>query len=310
MSFSLLSLFRSSQPASTSEPDDERDTQKFIVEKITVSREKLALPSFVLDGVRSADGKIKPALLRFSRLRIQIRSLSEERNLTVVGKSVSVLIRLAAMISGEVERVPAFLFPNSRVKTDWTKIWKAALSATLKQNREGQWIRIYLDGVLEFAENNDQAFYDVLEGSVCGGELLEENVQSAASKAVNSQEAVPARYTGQTYLVVSRSGNLYRGAFTNRHDRHNETLFAYAPMTIEERSIRMSRFVSFCADVVDALVVKPILAGLKALPDDQRKVKIDALLEAAEHQAGSLTRVVAFERGHRVIFRPERPMLD
>lgn len=310
MTFSLLSLFKSNPPAATSEENEERDTKKFIVEKITASREKIALPSFVLEGGRSADGKVKPALLRFSRLRIQIRNLSEERCLTLVGKSVGVLVRLASIISAEVERVPAFLFPNSRVKTDWTKIWRAALAATLKQHREGQWVRIYLDGVCEFTEQNEQKFYDVMEGLACGAELLEENIQSAAAKAVNSLEAVPARYTGQTYLVVSRSGHLYRGAFTYRHDRHNQTLFAYAPMMIDERSIRMSRFVSFCADVVDALVLKPMVSGLKGLPDAERKAKLDQLLDAAEHQAGTLTRIVAFERGHRVQFRPERPTLD
>jgi len=310
MTFSLLSLFKASQAARTSEAHEGRDARRFFVEKITVSREKIALPSFVLDGARSKDGKIKPALLRFSRLRIQIRNVSEEHHLTVVGKSASVLIRLAAIISEEVERVPAFLFPHSRVKTDWTKIWNAALAATLKQHREGQWVRIYLDGVGEFTEQSEQTFFDFIEGNAWGGELLEKEIKSAASKAVNSQEEVPARYTGHTYLVVSRSGHLYRGAFTDRHDGHSQTLFAYAPMMIEDRSVRMSRFVSFCADIVDALVLKPIVVELKALPDDERKLKLDMLLDAAEHQAGSLTRVVAFERGHRAQFRPERPALN
>jgi len=217
---------------------------------------------------------------------------------------------MASLIAAEVERVPAFLFPNSRAKTDWAKIWQAALAAIFKHHCEGEWVRIYLDGLCEFTAGSEQTFYDTLESVAAGGELEEQKVQTAAAKAVSSHDSVPAKYTGQTYLVISQSGDLYRGAFTDRKNRHDQTLFAHAPVMIEERTLRLSRFVAFCADVVNALVMKPVVASLKALPDDERKAKLNILLDAVEHQAACLTRIVGFERSHRARFRPERPVLE
>lgn len=312
MSFSLFSFFRSSAGSGESHRGPNRDYEsRFTVEKLVLSREKIALPSFVLSGVPDPAGKIKPALLRFTRLRIVIRSISEEKHVSVLGQRAGTVLRLGAYIASEVEKVPAFLYPNGRATTDWARLWQSALTATFKEYRDGQWIKIFVGGECVFSSSELYKYYDVMEGLAVGVELTPEIAEAAAGNTMGQGTAVPAKYTGQTYLAISRSGENYRGALMDRHDKHNRSLFAYAPVVSQEsRTLKLSRFTNFCADVLDALTIRTTIAGVQLLPETQREAHKEFLLDAAAFQKSTLTRIVGFERSQHVIFRPERPEFD
>jgi len=315
MNFSLLSLFKSSGGARGRRSPSERDSTdaQFSVGKIILSREKAAVPTYVLDGSRDPSGKVKPALVRFTRLRIVIRGVGEERHLSIAGQRTGTVLRLGAYIAKEIEKVPAFLYSNSRNPTDWAQLWKSALEATFKGYREGQWIQIYLDGILLFNAGAPLAICEALEAVAVGVDLTQELVEKASSNFVGDGAPVPARYTGQTFLAVSRSGENFRGALTDRHDNHIETLFAYAPIATEGKSsriLKLSRFTNFCADVLDGMTLRTHISGLAVLPESQREAHKQFLLDASYYQRELLGRIVAFERSQHVIFRPERPNFE
>ena len=312
MIFSLFSLFRAgpSSAEARQEPNQEPDT-RFVIEKLVLSREKIALPSYVLSGTPDSSGKIKPALLKFTRLRIVVRNIAEEKQVSVIGQRAGTVLRLGAYIASEVEKVPAFLYPNGRATTDWVRLWKSALDATFKEHRDGQWIKIFVSGECVFSSSESYRYYDVMEGLAGGAELTSELVEAAAGNVVGQGNVVPAKYTGQTYLAIGRSGSNYRGAVLDRHDKHNRSLFAYAPMVNRtSHSLKLSRFSNFCADVLDALTIRTTIAGMQGLPTEQRETHSDFLLEAAEFQKKTLARIVGFERSQHVVFRPERPDFD
>ena len=97
MTFSLFSLFRAgpSSAEAGKEPNQEPDS-RFVVEKLVLSREKIALPSYVLSGTPDSSGKITPALLRFTRLRIVVRNIAEEKQVSVLGQRAGTVLRLGA----------------------------------------------------------------------------------------------------------------------------------------------------------------------------------------------------------------------
>lgn len=313
MSFSLLSLFKYTfGPIVNGSASREKSatSPKYFVEKLILSREKVAVPTYVLDGRRDASEKVKPALVRFTRLRIVIPGIGDERHLSVAGQRTVTVLRLGACIAEEIEKAPAFLFPNSRRPTDWSQLWKSALEATFKEYRDGQWVQIYLDGILLFSSGAAPAYCQALEAVAVGLDLTQELIEKASHNVINDGSPVPARYTGQTFLVVSRSGDNYRGALTDRRDNHIQTLFAYAPMNAEgkpPRVLKLSRFAKFCANVLDGMTLRTHIHSVTSLPESQREAHKKFILDASYYLTELRGQIVAFERSQRVIFRPERP---
>lgn len=309
---SLLSFFKNSFGSDPSRESAESiPPHRYRVEKLILSREKVALPSYVLDGQRDPSGKIRPTLVRFTRLRIVIRDQSEERHVSVLGQRASTVLRLGAFVTQEVERLPAFLFRTGPSKTDWPRLWNNALEAAFKEHRAGQWIAVFVDGEAAFSSGEVTKFNEAIGSVGVGVDLTAELIASAASKAVGDGGVVPLKYTGQTYVAISHSGNSYRGALIDRNAAHNRTLFAYAPIaSAKSRVLKTSRFALFCADIMDGIAMRSTIAGVRAMSESEQKAREEFLMDATTFQKNTLARIVGFERAQRVVFRPERPNFE
>lgn len=277
---------------------------------LTLFREKSVVHSF---GELDEDGQrdIPVMTLRSNRITIPVKTKISTIMAIVRGQNIPGTMRMAAVVVEEVRRDPNIL--QDAGAFDWENMWRRKVSKYELDYNPENWVSLHIGGEQIFSSREENAAIQQVEALAAGDDVTDAIVSEAAANIIGALEDLVVEHDTQTAFVFSAFPAYLRAAILERRDRKTGSYAISAYHPSPQRPVRLSHFISFCADMAEALTHKSFLDRVQELIATNAIGNAGitpALVQATRNRRRDLTQQIEnFEGANKVVYRPERPSL-
>lgn len=275
------------------------------VEPLTLYREKSTVHRFG----DSAAGEAA-LVVRSNRLALTMERDGIREQVVVRGQNIAATLRLAAVVIDQFRRDSgSFRRPEP---LDWQELWGRRVSDYERLHNPESWVSLHVGGTRVFTSREDSAI-DEIERLARGAEVDESLLKGATRALLGAAEDLVIQHDSQTAVVATPFSDYHRVAVLDRHGgRTGSFAMSVHHPDPPRRKVRLSGFVNYTADVIEALNQKAFLERIRQMveQDDLKPgtPATPALVSAAMARKRDLMQfIVAYERAHRLTYRPDRP---
>tara|TARA_R110000868_G_scaffold42479_8_gene143663 strand:+ start:382 stop:1254 length:873 start_codon:yes stop_codon:yes gene_type:complete len=281
---------------------------------VTLFREKSVVHKFteLSDDANASD---EPVLeLRSNRVTIPVKTKMSTVMVVVRGQNIPSTMRMTSVVVDEIRRDANVL--RDAVDFDWDSQWRRKISKYEADNNAHNWISVHVGGEQAYASREDQASDEQnaiaeIELLADGEEVSEAIVMEAANNVLGALEDLVVEHDSQTAFVFSPFPAYHRAAILERRDRKAGSFAVAVYHPSPQNPVRLSHFISFCADMTETLTHKSLLDRVQEMIADKT---IDsspitpAFVQATRNRRRDLLESIGeFEKVNKVVYRPERP---
>lgn len=266
---------------------------------ITVNRERS-----VLTNPRTGS-KVE---LRSNRATFQLSKDGIAEDVVVRGQNLPATLRLCGVVIDVFQANP-WVF-RSDDPPDWDRLWADAQSDYERRFVPETWAAVYVNGERVHATLDRAQVIDAIEAQAAGEEISESllrKVTLAAGSAAEG-EVMDVVHDTQMAVMLTDAREYLRCSLLQRLNGKTASLTLSAYHERARVSYRALLFTA--ANIIEALNITTFSERLR---DMVRRGQVDAGITSAQVEA-AITRkrelaqsVAAFERAHKVRYRPERP---
>ncbi|MGE3476667.1 MAG: hypothetical protein AB7H70_12755 [Rhodospirillaceae bacterium] len=277
---------------------------------LTLFREKSVVHSF---GELDEEGQrdIPVMTLRSNRITIPVKTKISTIMAIVRGQNIPGTMRMAAVVVEEVRRDPNIL--QDAGSFDWENMWRRKVSKYELDYNPENWVSLHIGGEQIFSSREENAAIEQVEALAAGDDVTDAIVSEAAANIIGALEDLVVEHDTQTAFVFSAFPAYLRAAILERRDRKTGSYAISAYHPSPQRPVRLSHFISFCADMAEALTHKSFLDRVQELIATNAIGNAGitpALVQATRNRRRDLTQQIEnFEGANKVVYRPERPSL-
>ena len=276
---------------------------------ITLYREKSVVHK--VEELNEDDGgNAPPALtMRSNRITIPVKTAESTIMIVVRGQNIPGTMRMAAIVVDEVRREANVLKEPDAV--DWERLWRRKVSKYENDYNRQNWVSVHIAGETVFMGGEGRDGIAEVEALAVGEEVTDAIVSEAASTVLGALEDLVVEHDSQTAIVFTPSPTGYRGAILERRDRKTGAFSVSVQHPTPQKPVRLSHFLSYCADIAEALTHKSFLDRVQELIAENALSTSNitpALTQATRNRRRELVDQIGnFEEANKVGFRPERP---
>jgi hypothetical protein len=276
---------------------------------ITLFREKSVVHR-VEELNEDDDGKAPPALtMRSNRITIPIKTKLNTVTIVVRGQNIPGTMRMAAVVVDEIRRdVNALQDPDA---IDWESLWRRKVSKYENDYNRENWVSLHIGGETAFLGGEGRNGISEVEALAMGEEITEAIVTEAAANVLGALEELMVEHDSQTALVFTPGATNHRAAILERRDRKTGAFSVSVSHPSPQKPVRLSHFISFCADMAETLTHKSFLDRVQELIAENQLSNSNitpALTQATRNRRRELIeQIEKFEEVNKVAYRPERP---
>jgi hypothetical protein len=275
---------------------------------ITLYREKSTVHRFAAE---SGDGGAPALVVRSNRVTIPIKTQVDNIIVVVRGQNVPGTLRMTSLVIDEFRRDEGLL--HDAAAHDWETFWGRKVSAYENDYNPDNWVSLHLGGQTVFTTREGKDAVDIIEALAAGGEVTEDLVLKASSKLLGSAEDLVVEHETQTAFVFQPFSSYHRAAILQRRDRKSGSFAISVYHPTPQKPVRLSHFISFCADIMETLTLKSFLDRVQELiatnkigPSGITPTQVQA---TRNRRRDLMESIENFERANKVVYRPERPRL-
>jgi hypothetical protein len=277
---------------------------------LTLFREKSVVHSF---GELDEEGQrdVPVMTLRSNRITIPVKTKISTIMAIVRGQNIPGTMRMAAVVVEEIRRDPNIL--QDARSFDWETMWRRKVSKYELDYNPENWVSLHIGGEQIFSSREENAAIEQVEALAAGDDVTDAIVSEAAANIIGALEDLVVEHDTQTAFVFSAFPTYLRAAILERRDRKTGSYAISAYHPSPQRQVRLSHFISFCADMAEALTHKSFLDRVQELIATNAIGNAGitpALVQATRNRRRDLTHQIEnFEGANKVVYRPERPSL-
>ncbi len=278
---------------------------------ITLYREKSVVHQF--SGLSEDEGaRDVPVLsLRSNRITIPIKTKMSTVMIVVRGQNIPGTMRMTSVVVDEIRRdAQALTDPKS---VDWETFWRRKVSKYENDYNPQNWVTVHIGGDMIYASGDGHEAIEQVEALAAGEDVTDSIIQEASGNVLGALEDLAVQHESQTAFVFTPGAAYHRAAILERRDRKTGSYAMAVYHPAPSRPVRLSHFISFCADMTEALTHKSFLDRVQELIAENALNKTN--ITPASVQATRMRRkeligqVESFEEVNKVVYRPERPNL-
>ena len=274
---------------------------------ITLYREKSTVHRF---SSNSNDKGNEPELeIRSNRVTIPIKTRVDNMTAVVRGQNVPSTLRMTALVIDEFRRDETLLHDASN--HDWETFWARKISTYENDYNPENWVSLHMGGQTVFTTRSTKDAVDVLESIAVGIEVTDEMVLKASGRILGNVDELVVEHDMQTAFVFQPFATYHRAAILERRDRKSGSFAISVYHPSPQAPVRLSHFISFCADMMEALTLKSFLDRVQELIATNKITQAGitpSQVQATRNRRRDLLDFVEnFEKTNKVVYRPERP---
>jgi len=276
---------------------------------ITLYREKSVVHR-VEELNEDEDGAAPPALImRSNRITIPVKTKVNTIMVVVRGQNIPGTMRMASVVVDEIRRDANVL--QDADATDWDSLWRRKVSKFENDYNRQNWVSVHIAGHTVFMGGEGREGIAEVEALAGGEEVTEALITEAAANVLGALEDLMVEHDSQTAIVFTPGAAYHRAAILERRDRKTGAFSVSAHHPTPQKPVRLSHFVSFCADMAEALTHKSFLDRVQELIAENALSGTNitpALTQATRNRRRELIdQIENFEEVNKVSYRPERP---
>ncbi len=276
---------------------------------VTLYREKSVVHRFVElnDDANDAD---EPVLsLRSNRVTIPVKTQMSNVMVVVRGQNIPSTMRMTSVVVDELRRDSSVI--HEAAEFDWDSMWRRKVSKYEADNNPDNWVSLHVGGELAYASQEGLEAIAEVELLADQEDVTENIVMEAASNVLGALEDLAIEHDSQTAFVFTPFPAYHRAAILERRDRRTGSFAVAVYHPTPQRPVRLSHFISFCADMTEALTHKSFLDRVQDIAADNAAEISNfkpAFLQATRNRRRDLLEMIEnFEDVNKVVYRPERP---
>ncbi len=276
---------------------------------ITLYREKSVVHR--VEELNAEEGaNVPPALiLRSNRIPIPVKTATSTAVVVVRGQNIPGTMRMVSVVVDEIRRDPNVLKDAEAV--DWESLWRRKVSKYENDQNRQNWVSVHVGGETVFIGGEGRPGIAEVEALAMGEEVTEAIVTEAAANVLGALEDLVVEHDSQAAIVFTPGPSHHRAAILERRDRKTGAFSVSAHHPTPQRPVRLSHFISYCADMAEALTHKSFLDRVQELIAENALASSNitpAMTHAARNRRNELVeQIERFEEANKVSFRPERP---
>lgn len=274
---------------------------------ITLYREKSTVHRFTANAGAKGD---EPALqIRSNRVTIPIKTRVDNIMAVVRGQNVPSTLRMAALVVDEFRRDESLL--HDAAGHDWETFWARKVSNYESDYNPDNWVSLHVGGQTVFSTREGKDAVDILESIALGVEITEDLVLKASGRLLGNVEDLVVEHDMQTAFVFQPFSSYLRAAILERRDRKSGSFAISVYHPSPQKPVRLSHFMSFCADMMETLTLKSFLDRVQELiatnKINQAGITPSQVQATRNRRRELIEAIENFERANKVVYRPERP---
>jgi hypothetical protein len=279
---------------------------------LTLFREKSVVHQFTeLDEDDGGARDVPVMTLRSNRITIPVKGKLSTTMAIVRGQNIPGTMRMTGVVVEEIRRDPNILQDASAF--DWENMWRRKVSKYETDYNPENWVSLHIGGEQIFSSRENNEALAQVEALAAGQDVTDSIVSEAASNILGALEDLVVEHDSQTAFVFTPFAQYLRAAILERRDRKTGSYAVSAYHPSPQRPVRLSHFISFCADMTEALTHKSFLDRVQEMIATNAIGSAGitpALVQATRNRRRDLMQQIEnFEGANKVIYRPERPTL-
>ena len=276
---------------------------------VTLYREKSAVHKF-MELNDDANDDAEPVLsLRSNRVTIPVKTQMSNVMVVVRGQNIPSTMRMTSVVVDELRRDSSVL--HEAAEFDWDSMWRRKVSKYEADNNPDNWVSLHVGGELAYASQEGLEAIAEVELLADQDDVTESIIMEAASNVLGALEDLAVEHDSQTAFVFTPFPAYHRAAILERRDRRTGSFAVAVYHPTPQRPVRLSHFISFCADMTEALTHKSFLDRIQDIAADNvaevSNVKPAFLQATRNRKRDLLDAIETFEDVNKVVYRPERP---
>lgn len=276
---------------------------------LTLFREKSIVYQFAeLDDEEGARD-VPVMTLRSNRITIPVKTKLSTTMVIVRGQNIPGTMRMAAVVVEEIRRDANIL--QDAGAFDWDAQWRRKVSKYEIDYNPENWASLHIGGEQVFTSREENEAIAQVEALAAGEDVTDSIVSEAAGNILGALEDLAVEHDSQTAFVFTPFAAYLRAAILERRDRKTGSYAVSAYHPSPQRPVRLSAFISFCADMAETLTHKSFLDRVQELIAANAIGNAGitpALVQATRHRRRELIQQIEnFEGANKLVYRPERP---
>ena len=275
---------------------------------LTLFREKSTVHRFVELGEDDTD---EPVLeIRSNRLAIPLKLADTTYHCVVRSQNMPSALRLTGLIIDQFWRDPSMV--HNAANIDWDSRWIRRLSTYEADYNPDNWVSVHLEGEPVFSTGEE--IMDVIheiESLAAGGDVNDAIIMEASSNVVGALEDLVVEHDSQTAYVFTPFSAYHRAAVLERKGGKTGSFAVSAYHPTPKKPVRLSFFLGFTADILEALTVTAFLERVQNMVNDNSigstKITPAQIAAARNRKRDLMQQISGFEKAYKVTYRPERP---
>ena len=239
----------------------------------------------------------------------QVKTAVSTVMVVVRGQNIPGTMRMASVVIDEIRRDANALKDPDAI--DWDSLWRRKTSKYENDYNRQNWVSVHIAGETVFMGGEGRDGIAEVEAIPVGEEVTEAIVTEAAANVLGALEDLMVEHDSQTAVVFTPGPAHHRAAILERRDRKTGAFSISVHHPTPSKPVRLSHFVSFCADVAEALTHKAFLDRVQELLAENALSTSNitpALTQATRNRRRELIEQIDnFEQVNKVSYRPERP---
>lgn len=278
---------------------------------LTLYREKSTVHRFAELGEGEPD---EPVLeIRSNRITIPMNVGNDTHSCVVRAQNIPAALRLTGILVDEFRRDPGMI--HEAADLDWDSRWIRRISTYENEYNPDLWVTVHIDGepVYSTGEETMDVVHEI-ESLAAGGEVNESIIMEASSNIVGALEDLVVEHDSQTAFVFTPFAAYHRAAILERKGGKTGSFAISVYHPTPKKQVRLSFFMGYSADVMEALTMKIFMERVQQMVDDNTiettTITPTQVAAARNRRRDLLQQIAGFEKAHKVTYRPERPSFN
>ena len=276
---------------------------------LTLFREKSVVHKFT-DLTEEAGARETPVLqLRSNRVTIPIKTRMSTIMAVVRGQNIPSTMRMTGVVVEELRRDPAIMQDPKSV--DWMTLWRRKVSKYEADYNHQNWVTVHLGGEAVFISGDGYEAIAEVEALANGAEVTDAIVKEAAGNILDALDDYVVEHDSQTAFVFTSSPQYLRSAILERRDRKTGAFAVAVYHPSPQRPVRLSSFLTFCADMAETLTHKAFLDRVQEMiaanTIGESNITPSFIQATRNRRKELISQIENYEQSNRVVYRPERP---
>ena len=278
---------------------------------ITLYREKSIVHKFA--GLSDEnDARETPVLqLRSNRVTIPAKTALNTVMVVVRGQNIPGTMHMTALVVDELRRHAGVIQDPGSV--DWEGLWRRRVSRYESDHNSENWVSVHFGGEAVYVSGEGHEAICEVEALAIGVEVTDSIVMEASNNVLGALEDLVVQHDSQAAFVFTPGETYHRAAILERRDRKTGSYSMSVHHPSPARPVRLSHFISYCADITETLTHKSFLDRVQELAAQNALSNTNitpSLIQATRNRRKELiTQIENFESVNKVVYRPERPSL-